>query len=433
MARKPSVRIKNGYWFSEAGGGGRYLGRCDSVSHAEAMARLWSALAGGWDRVGVLDNEGDDGAIARPSANERTITSRCSAAPPARSSFVRSPAQAPSNTTPHNLSTTTQESTVTELMERFLTWLGRHRSDRTQEERRRHLHCFCHAYGDMKAVAITASHLERFQDDLAARHALDYVKKHITSVQAMFNRGSKLGWLPQDFRPFASVETIRLPAKPLLEAELPTVGEVQALLAHADADLTPVGCGRGSRRRKPEEYRSGEANPWRGFGDLLQCFHATGARTSQLLAARVADFQPITHQLVLGKHKRSKTLTEPTARRIALNAEVLGIVRRRCERRPTDAPIFTQPRNGRPWDRHSAAERFHAVRERAGVRSTITIYSFRHLWISEMRMANVDVLLVARMAGTSVAMIERVYGHFRNQSYQDAQARLDRERATRGL
>ena len=48
-------------------------------------------------------------------------------------------------------------------------------------------------------------------------------------------------------------------------------------------------------------------------------------------------------------------------------------------------------------------------------------------------MAGVNVLLVARMAGTSVAMIERVYGHFRNQSYQEAQARLDRERATRGL
>ena len=49
-----------------------------------------------------------------------------------------------------------------------------------------------------------------------------------------------------------------------------------------------------------------------------------------------------------------------------------------------------------------------------------------------MLMAGVDVLLVARMAGTSVAMIERVYGHFRNESYQEAQARLDRDRATRG-
>ena len=74
----------------------------------------------------------------------------------------------------------------------------------------------------------------------------------------------------------------------------------------------------------------------------------------------------------------------------------------------------------------SLSHRFQALRERAGVRPAITIDSFRHFWISEMLMAGVDVLLVARMAGTSVAMIERVYGHFRNQSYQEAQARLDR-------
>jgi integrase len=73
------------------------------------------------------------------------------------------------------------------------------------------------------------------------------------------------------------------------------------------------------------------------------------------------------------------------------------------------------------------------VRRKLGVRGEITSYSFRHLWISEMLITGVDVLLVARMAGTLVSMIERVYGHFRNQSYQEAQAKLDRERAARGL
>ncbi len=43
-------------------------------------------------------------------------------------------------------------------------------------------------------------------------------------------------------------------------------------------------------------------------------------------------------------------------------------------------------------------------------------------------MAGVDVLLVARMAGTSVAMIERVYGRFRGVSLADALARLDAAR-----
>ncbi len=40
-------------------------------------------------------------------------------------------------------------------------------------------------------------------------------------------------------------------------------------------------------------------------------------------------------------------------------------------------------------------------------------------------MAGLDALLIARMAGTSIAMIERVYGHFRTQSLVEAQAKID--------
>ncbi len=149
-----------------------------------------------------------------------------------------------------------------------------------------------------------------------------------------------------------------------------------------------------------------------------------------MIEARVGDYQPNARTLVLGRHKRSRTLREPIPRTITLNAD--AILARRCEGRPADAYIFPN-RKGKPCTSVLLDDRFATVRKRAGVRSTITIYSFRHLWISEMLMAGVDVLLVARMAGTSVAMIERVYGHFRNQSYQEAQARLDRERASRGL
>jgi site-specific recombinase XerD len=76
-------------------------------------------------------------------------------------------------------------------------------------------------------------------------------------------------------------------------------------------------------------------------------------------------------------------------------------------------------------------ERFVKVRTRAGVGDDITIYSFRHLWISEMLMAGADVATVAKMAGTSIAMIEKVYGHFTNQHFVDAQSRLDTARQTR--
>ena len=61
----------------------------------------------------------------------------------------------------------------------------------------------------------------------------------------------------------------------------------------------------------------------------------------------------------------------------------------------------------------------------------MTIYSFRHLWISEMLMAGVDIATVAKMAGTSIAMIEKVYGHFTNDHFRQAQQQLDDARRKR--
>jgi len=43
-------------------------------------------------------------------------------------------------------------------------------------------------------------------------------------------------------------------------------------------------------------------------------------------------------------------------------------------------------------------------------------------------MAGVDVTTVAKMAGTSIAMIERVYGHFSGDHLREAQTQLDAAR-----
>ena len=62
----------------------------------------------------------------------------------------------------------------------------------------------------------------------------------LPTVRTMFNWGVKAGWLPQGFKPFASVEGIRLDPKPLLESELPADSEVKALLASADAFMRDI-------------------------------------------------------------------------------------------------------------------------------------------------------------------------------------------------
>ena len=105
-----------------------------------------------------------------------------------------------------------------------------------------------------------ATDLEAFQDSLQSQgHAPLYVRKHATTIRTMFNRGVKAGWLPSGFRPFDSAESIKLPPRPLLESDLPTDLEVNALLALADPYMA----------------------------DIIRLYHATGARTHELIDARV--------------------------------------------------------------------------------------------------------------------------------------------------
>jgi integrase len=170
---------------------------------------------------------------------------------------------------------------------------------------------------------------------------------------------------------------------------------------------------------------------------MLRCYHATGARTDELAQCRLADLLDRTSQVVLGNHKRSKTQKTPTLRHITLNAEALAIFKALSVGKEPTEHVFLNS-DGKPFGRKALAVRFTRVKEVAGkqklgaVRDEITIYSFRHLWISEALMAGNDIATVARMAGTSIAIIERVYGHFRNQHLQDAQARLDELRRQRG-
>ena len=160
----------------------------------------------------------------------------------------------------------------------------------------------------------------------------------------------------------------------------------------------------------PLTYSSG--NPYRGFRDMLTVYHQTGARTSELAAAEVWEF--VSGQIVLGKHKRSKSLRDAAVRRITLAGQALRIVGDLCQRRNPDDPIFTDAK-GRPWNRYRLDTRFKLVRTRAGVREDITIYSFRHLGISQALMAGIDAATVAKtvakMAGTSIGMLEKVYAH----------------------
>jgi integrase len=396
--RQPKLRKKkirgSTCCYTEAGGTATYFGNVQEVSYEDAR-KLFSA------HIQSLVNE-------EPTSKSKTLTAG-------------------------------------ELIELFLEWVQKHRSERTYSTRRTYCSRFASfrvggpggkLIADLPANRIKSPDMEAWLDHLATQKLDPQTRRHAqTSVKHCWNWATKhpspTPYLSPTYRPFSSVERVHVPAKALREGDLITDEEVQTLFKAAEIDLDQF------HRNGPKTPRAPEDNPYRGFADLLRCYYHTGARTDELAACRVGDVLFRTRQVVLGKHKRSRTQRTPSPRHITLGEEAFAIFQRLCEGKGPDDHVFVNS-DGRPYHRNTLFTRFARIKEVAfeqklgKVRDEITIYSFRDLWISEAMMAGNDIATVARMAGTSVAMIERVYGHFRVQHLQEAQARVEQLRKTRG-
>jgi integrase len=392
MARQPKLRKKNGYWMTKAGGTETYFGKVAVLPYADARRLFLDHLK----------------AVAGRAKQRRAAI------------------------------------TVEVLCDLHLDWVRDNRSEDLYKQRQYLLSRWCDfpvgqgrdraLAGDLAAVQVTAEHLLAWKQALYGDGLQDVTVQHaLAAVKSCWYWAVKHKHLPADWKPFTTVEKIKLPAKAVQEEDLLTPKERDLLFQSADADLGKVrdkGSGK-YRKRQPHEYRRGGENPYAGFADMLRCYYHTGARTSELADASVRDFQVRSRKLVLKRHKRTRTMKVAETRVITLNEEALAVLRRQAQGRRPDDHLFTQG-NGSPWDKDALDERFRKVRGLAGVREHITIYDFRHLWISEALMAGVDVFTAAKMAGTSVQMIEKTYGHLRGTHLEEAQRTLDRARKLTG-
>jgi len=385
MARQAKLRKKNGYWMTKAGGREAYFGKVKDVAHADARRLFLDHL--------------------------KNISVRRKAA---ISSEV--------------------------LCDLHLDWLQKERSEDLYKQRQYLLSKWCNfevgkganrvAIANVAAVQIDAADLLAWKQDLLDKKLGETTIQHgLAAVKSCWYWGAKHGHLPEGFKPFVTVEKLKLTPRAITEEDLMTPEERDALFQCADADLGKVRDRKTGkyRKRRLDEYRPSGENPYEGFGDVLRCYFHTGARTSELAEAIVKDLQVRTKKVVLKNHKRSRTMNEPEVRKIVLNDEAFAILQRHSQGKKPEDPVFTQ-NNGKPWNKDLLDERFRKVRELAKVRESITIYDFRHLWISEALMAGVDVFTVAKMAGTSVKMIEQTYGHLRVSHLEEAQRCLDEAR-----
>lgn len=127
-------------------------------------------------------------------------------------------------------------------------------------------------------------------------------------------------------------------------------------------------------------------------------------RPGAMAKLSAGDFDKRTFELTV-RHDKTRE-----GRRIRLPEEIGKLIAKQSKDKLPSAPLFMRS-NGKGWDKNYWNEPIAAAAKAAGLEAGITTYTLRHSVITDLVVANKPLLTVAQIAGTSVEMIERHYGH----------------------
>jgi integrase len=150
---------------------------------------------------------------------------------------------------------------------------------------------------------------------------------------------------------------------------------------------------------------------------FLRALAALPLRPGAVAALTVADFDKRLRSLRIGKDKAGGE------RRITLPPATADLLSEASRKKLPTAPLFSRP-DGRAWDKDSWKVPIKEAVTAAELPAATTAYTVRHSVITDLVHDGLDLLTVAQISGTSVAMIERHYGHLRQDRAAAALARL---------
>lgn len=136
------------------------------------------------------------------------------------------------------------------------------------------------------------------------------------------------------------------------------------------------------------------------------------------LAALVAgDFDPRRGELVVSKDKAGK------GRAILVEGQTAAMLKAQARNKLPAAPLFGRA-DGAAWKSYMWKDAIKAAAKAAGLPAGVVAYSLRHSTITDLVQSGLDLLTVAQVSGTSVAMIEKHYGHLQRSRAAQALAGL---------
>lgn len=140
-------------------------------------------------------------------------------------------------------------------------------------------------------------------------------------------------------------------------------------------------------------------------------------RPGALAKLSAGDFD---QRLMVLKVGQDKTGKDRKIKLPAVTAEFFNTAAR--DKLPT-APLLSRA-DGKAWNKDAWKGPVRSAAEAARLPDGTTAYTLRHSVISDLVHDGLDLLTVAQISGTSVAMIERHYGHLRSDVAASALARL---------
>jgi site-specific recombinase XerD len=149
--------------------------------------------------------------------------------------------------------------------------------------------------------------------------------------------------------------------------------------------------------------------------DLMEATMLTGARAGELVNATAAQFNV---------HMQTMRLTGKTGTRtVPLSAAAEALFARRMRSAPSAERLLVRD-DGKPWAHSDWDQLVRAAAANAGLPRGVCLYTLRHSFITQALSDGMTTLEVARLVGTSLAMIDRHYGHLVNDALRERLARV---------
>jgi len=155
----------------------------------------------------------------------------------------------------------------------------------------------------------------------------------------------------------------------------------------------------------------------RDLAMFLRCLCALPLRPGALAGLVVADFDIRIGELKVGQDKHGGQ------RRIVLPKQVADVLVEAAKDKLPAAPLLSRA-DGKAWNKDAWKDPIKDAAKLADLPDATTAYTLRHSVITDLVTGGLDLLTVAQISGTSVAMIEQHYGHLRSDIAASALAKL---------